>query len=363
MRSLFKKIIVYVNAIFIVALLIAYISIYINPQKFWMPAFFGLGYPFILTVNILFVVFWIYKKKREFLYSLIAILIGWNFLTSFFQLPSKESKQIEGLDDFKVLSYNVRLFNLYNWADNENADHEILDLINKEDPDIVCLQEYYVKRAGDFTQDVISEKLKSAKYEHIVHSISKSSYDYGIATYSKYPIVKRGVINFEHTSNISIYTDIRIQDDTVRVFNNHLQSIRFDKRNYSFIKNSKDFEDEERIEEIKDISYRLRDAFIKRSKQVEILTNHISKSPHPVLICGDFNDTPVSYTYKQIKGDLKDAFLESGRWLGNTYVGNFPSYRIDFVLHSDELQSLDFRIPRVKLSDHYPVVSKLYFAE
>ena len=137
-----------------------------------------------------------------------------------------------------------------------------------------------------------------------------------------------------------------------------MQSIRFNKNNYSFITNSKALKDDERLKEIKDISFRLRDAFIKRASQAEIISKHIRNSPYPVVVCGDFNDVPVSYSYRTMKKNLNDSFVEAGKGIGTTYMGKFPSFRIDFIFHSKEIKCLNFDIPNVKLSDHFPVTSK-----
>jgi endonuclease/exonuclease/phosphatase family metal-dependent hydrolase len=110
------------------------------------------------------------------------------------------------------------------------------------------------------------------------------------------------------------------------------------------------------MKEIKDISFRLKDAFIRRAKQANILSKKITATPYPTIVCGDFNDTPVSYTYHKIKGNLNDAFMEAGSGIGNTYVGNFPSYRIDYFLYSNDFKVKNYKVPHIKLSDHYPIV-------
>ncbi len=360
MRTLFYSILKYLNYIFIGALLLSYLSIYISPEKIWLLAFFGLAYPFLLLVNSLYVLFWVYKRKRLFIFSLVAIIIGWNYIGTYVQIPlKKEKKETENNElAFNVLSYNVRLFDLYEWNELEDTQGEIFDFINSGQFDIICFQEFFTKSSGGLTKSKIQKKLKDKYYTHVDYTIENKNYNYGIATYSKYPIINRGVINFSNSSNSSIYTDVIINKDTIRVFNNHLQSIRFNKNNYTFITNSKALNDDERLREIKDISFRLRDAFIKRASQADILTNHIQNSPYPVIVCGDFNDVPVSYTYRKMKKNLNDSFVEAGRGIGTTYMGKFPSFRIDFIFHSKEIKCTYFEIPDVQLSDHYPVTSR-----
>lgn len=332
-------------------------SVHADPEKFWVLAFFGLSYPFLLLFNLLFLIFWIYRKNKLFLISLISIFVGWNQLRSFIQFPIRNKKtNIE--NSFTVLSYNVRLFNLYNWSSDLEAPKKIFDFINKDQIDIVCFQEYITHNSGELTEFDIRKKLGDKYNVHYGYSHKSSKSNYGIATYSKYPIVNRGTISFGNTSNMSIYTDIVIQKDTLRIFNNHLQSIRFNKNNYSFINNSKNLDEENKIKEAKDILLRLREAFVKRATQAEILAVHIKNSPYPVIVCGDFNDSPVSYTYNKISNKLNDSFIESGKGIGNTYRGSFPSFRIDFILYSNKLECAKFAIPKIKFSDHYPIAGR-----
>jgi endonuclease/exonuclease/phosphatase family metal-dependent hydrolase len=144
------------------------------------------------------------------------------------------------------------------------------------------------------------------------------------------------------------------------VYNNHLQSIRLQKQNYAIF-NKLNLREEKQLKEIKELSYQLRNAFIKRAEQVDVISRNIKESSYPVIVCGDFNDTPVSYTYHKMKGHLKDAYMESGAWAGNTYTGFFPSFRIDFIFYSSELESRAYNTHRVKFSDHYPVSCYIVF--
>lgn len=345
---------------FIGALLLSYLSVYISPEKIWLFAFFGLAYPYLLISNVLFAAFWIYKKKKMFILSLLAVLLGWNYLGSYIQIPLKKSEEntYNTEHKFNILSFNVRLFDLYQWNENDNTAKEIFTFINQNDFDLICFQEFFTKNRGEITEQKILKNLSEKYNTHIYYTIENKNHNYGIATFSKYPIVNRGVINFKNSSNSTIYTDVVIRKDTIRIFNNHLQSIRFNKNNYTFITNSKALKEDERLREIKDISFRLRDAFIKRAIQADIISKHIQNSPYPVIVCGDFNDVPVSYTYKTMKKNLNDSFTESGSGIGTTYKGKFPSFRIDFILHSKKIRCLDFEIHNMHLSDHYPVSSE-----
>jgi endonuclease/exonuclease/phosphatase family metal-dependent hydrolase len=150
-----------------------------------------------------------------------------------------------------------------------------------------------------------------------------------------------------------------IDQDTFRVYNCHLQSVNLDSEQYQILDSLKFRYDDEQIAEIRDISGRLRDAFIKRAAQADIIKADISTCPHPVIVCGDFNDTPVSYTYRTIRDGLLDAFSESGWGLGRTYNGEFPSFRIDYILHSESIEALYFSREKIMLSDHFPIIGYL----
>ena len=344
-------------------------SVYVNPSLFWPVAFFGLVYPFLLLANIFLMILWLVRLKKEFLISLIIILSGWGYLkrvVSFhWQSMDKEitetiidagGSDIENKTNIDLLSYNVRLFNIFNQLKEENAGRKTLELISKKKADLCCLQELYIDNKKGISLDELKKNLSSTPYSNIAwaNKIGKKEY-YGIATFSKFLMVNKGVIRYPNSYNISIYSDIVIAEDTLRIYNNHLQSVRFKKRNLDFLVNLDLQSEEETILELRDISSRLKNAYIKRAKQADILSEHIRNSPYPVIVCGDFNDTPVSYVYRKIKGDLNDAFTVSGRGLGNTYSGTFPKVRIDYIFFSDDFLVSNFQTTKEEYSDHYPV--------
>ncbi|MGM0530606.1 MAG: endonuclease/exonuclease/phosphatase family protein [Bacteroidota bacterium] len=358
MKVFIDKILKLFNYILGGALLLAYVSVYISPEFFWPMAFLGLAFPFLLIANILFCIYWIVNKKRFFLLSLIILLIGLKPISLSYQMSfsGKDNMQTpQSKKEISILSYNVRLFNLFGKSEFGDSQKELFTLIRKNNPDIVCFQEFYISGRKRFNLDSIGRQLPDLSYSHIFWLSRDSNYKYGIATFSKYPIVKKGHIDFGKSLNASIFTDILIDKERIRIYNNHLQSIRFDNNNYQFISNQSRYSDHRRFKEIQDISYRLKDAFIKRSKQAEKISASINKSAYPVIVCGDFNDTPVSYTYNTISSGLNDAFVEAGSGVGITYKGKFPSYRIDYILYDDAFEINGFDILRKSLSDHYPV--------
>ena len=375
MKRLIHRSALLFNAFLVAGLILSYLSVYINPKDFWIVALFGLAYPYLLALNLIMIIYWSVQLKKEILISLITILIGWNNLQNFIRPPvlsnlnsNRRESKTEYLKDtgntvmIDFLSYNVRLFNYYKWLETPDAKDGILRLISERKPDILCLQEIFLTgEKGTLTIDGLRNKTGKATFSHVTWALSKKGEkNYGIATFSRFPIVNKGDIRFPNTINLSIFTDVKINNDTIRIYNNHLQSVRLRKKSYSFLKTFNHIDEEEAIDEIKDISLRLKHAFALRAKQAKVIARHIKNSPYPVMVCGDFNDTPVSYSYHKIRGKLKDAFVESGTGIGNTYLGRFPSYRIDYILHSDNIKSSHFKTIRVNYSDHYPVTCNLY---
>ena len=349
--------------IFLISLLVSYLSPYINPKNFWLFAFFGLAYPYLLLANIVFLIWWIIRWKKLYWLSLLCILIGWPNMKHFFHL-SFDHDTSERKDEIKILSYNIRLFDLYNWTHQKNTRNKIFSFLEDESADILCLQEFFQSDNGPFKMlDTLSNITKS-KDHHVEYTLTRRKDHWGMATFSKYPIINKGKITFKTTSNnICIFSDLKIGNDTVRVYNVHFQSISFGNADYKFmdvLKEKNDTLDAEDIEiASKNILRRLKRAFVKRAGQTDKVLEHIGSCSYPVIVCGDFNDTPFSYTYHSFNEKLQDAFMENGSGIGSTYLGSFPSYRIDYIFHSDNFMASGFDIAPTELSDHYPLISRL----
>ena len=362
--STFKKIVLAFNCLAVICLLLSYLASFVSPESIWWLAIIGLAYPVNLIINLLFGVYWlITKNKRLSLLSIITIIIGINIFFGFVQynfstkLPdkAKENHRI-----VKVMSYNVRLFDLYNWSHNFETRAKMFNLITEEAPDICCFQEFFSSDRGEFHNADTLPQFMKANNMHVEYTINlRKSDHWGIGTFSKYPIVNKGKFDFggKFSNNTCIYSDIKINEDTIRVYNIHLQSINFLKKDYSFMDSLMVKDKDEEIKGTKRILRLLKAAYTKRATQTDMVAEHIKNSPYPVIVCGDFNDSPSSYSYHVLSNNLNDAFRETGRGFGQTFCGesSVPSFRIDYILHDKKFKAYEFMTIHKQLSDHYPI--------
>lgn len=360
--SILGKTTLLVNIFAAIALLISYSAPLVSPAIFWPIAFFGLAYPVTLIFNLFFVLIWLFSRNKKFIFiSLICILIGWNNLSNLYSIGFNNTTNTEDYC-IKILSYNVNVFGFNKFKNAYQKRNNMLNMIKHESPDILCLQEF-VHYPDDEELDNIKKTLEILKdYDYYVEYLttSKKRYNTGNIIFSRYPIIDKGkVIVNSRYDHFCIYVDLKINHDTIRVYNVHLQSIYMNMSDYKFakdlIKGGGIDENDELKKGSKRIINRLKSAFIKRAPQAENIAKSVQESHYPVVLCGDFNDTPSSYAYNTLAMKLSDAFIENGEGSGHTYIGIFPSFRIDYILKSNEIKSYDFTIIDLEESDHNPV--------
>ncbi|MCX6261602.1 MAG: endonuclease/exonuclease/phosphatase family protein [Bacteroidia bacterium] len=355
MRKFIYRTFLGVNILFAFALILSYLSVHINPDTIALLALFGLAYPYLLLINLIFAILWAVALKWEALISVVVIAAGFTHFSNYLKIQ-KPSGDKTGT--FQVQSYNVRLFNYFEGRKSSNSEKRILELLKNQKADIICLQELYIMGDPEQKEREIKSALGGKYYSHFkVIGTGKNRY-YGIATLSKFPITARGDIVHEKSSSLSIYSDILAGKDTIRIFNNHLQSFRLHMMERTFLNElTESSDDKETINEIISISTSLRKGFVKRASQAQAVKVQINKSCYPVIVAGDFNDTPVSFSYRKIRKGLNDAFVSSGYGAGFTYRGNYPPNRIDYILYDDAIECRQFNIVKAKYSDHYPIVA------
>lgn len=336
-------------------MILSYVSVYVNPSVFALPLFFGLYFIPILAVNVCLLAAALIRRSRSAWIPLIVLLPSLLFTELFVKLDGGGEPDREGIR-LKVESYNVGMFSSSSGGMSRNACREAVGRsLAASDPDVVCLQEFYANSRQQ--ADTVFGRY-AYRYYHLFPL--RSGAMFGNLILSKFPIVSSGCLSFSRSTNLSIYADIEHYGRILRFYNNHLESY-----NISFTRLVKrlfgrhDRPAEEIRHDLKQVHEKVRGTFIRRSDQVNRILENVRDSHYPAVICGDFNDTPMSYAYHKLSRGRKDTFKESGKGFGSTFVHLWPLLRIDYILYPAEFASTGHTTERLELSDHYPVNAEL----
>lgn len=332
---------------------------FISPIKLHIFAFTGFLFPLFWILNLIILIWLSIRKSALLIIPLLSLIISWNQWTNSFQLKGEVIADESELErPLRVMSYNTHMFDFYNHSGLPDAPNEIFKYIIQQNPDVICFQEFFTNmRKPAYTPTHIIARFRQFGYRHIEYlKAGKGSTGYGLATFSRYPITNTDAIKFENTNNQAIFSDINVNGKMVRIFNNHLESIGFKDSDLNVLDTLGFNINEHQRQGLSNISRKLNRAFAMRSNQAEALARHIDNSPYPVIVCGDFNDTPVSYVYRTMRDDLKDAFEEAGVGFGGTYNGRLPSFRIDYIFHSPQFDAYNFKRFPLNYSDHFPII-------
>lgn len=337
---------VFTNIIFIILLLASIFSGIINPETSNIFAFLGLGYYVIFIINLLFIFIWLFISKKLFIINLIIVLLGSKIFIQHININPLHffRNSSENNDEIKMLTYNIHHFLLHNpdSAKYRNYKKEIVQFVKENNFQIACFQEFMITEYNDS----ILKNLNFPYYYFQPYKFNKKQKKIdGIFTYSKYPIVNKGYLINEQNETFAIYTDLLINKDTFRLLNIHLCSIKLGMEKDSIIMTKSLF--------------KINIAFKNRAKEVKKIKYNIKNSPYPVIICGDFNDTPASFAYHQLKNNLNDTYTASDFNIGNTYFWNIPPIRIDHILINKHFEALSYKVERLPYSDHYPVIATI----
>jgi endonuclease/exonuclease/phosphatase family metal-dependent hydrolase len=354
----------WMNALAVIVLLATYLAPHVPPSLFWPLAVLALTFPYQLALHACFLAYWLLFRRKRMLLSGIALLLGWGHIADHVQLLGAGTPPDDAMGaPVKLLTWNVRLFNLYDWEEDVHTHKGIFEVLRREDPDILCLQEYFESSDKRFfrTAEPLRTDFRFVARHAAWALVARTNQYFGIATFSARPIAGRGRVELPLKSgNICIWTDIALGADTVRVYNAHLASYHFGDADYRFIGT---LNTETHADSIKlggrRIMARLRAGAIRREREVRAIVAHMASSPHPAVFCGDINDVPMSYAYGLLSARLRDAFVESGSGLSGTYIGKLPRLRIDYILHDPRLAAWDYRRLPEELSDHHAVAARL----
>ncbi len=361
LRRSVKRLLLFTNIGAVLALFISTFSYLIDPNTILWPAFLGLSFLPILLVNTLFIMFWLFAKPKLGFIGLITIALCWSGVRKHMVLWPSPSEHLTS--DVSIMTFNVRLFDLYNWGGNKETRNDIFRYLDEKNPDILCFQEFFNTNDPAYfnTLDTMLQFLSSEnvhdQYTAVLH-YGKSKF--GIATLSRFPILYRGHVPLDTAANnVAIFTDLEVNGDTIRVFNIHLASVYISGIENDLSKHIETNDQDGQIRDIELMTKKLSGGFKRRAKQSQVIRRYMDASPHPVIVCGDLNDTPGSYAYAHLSEGLVDAFVTKGFGGGSTYIGLFPGLRIDFMLVDPSLSLSSFSTERVALSDHRPLITTL----
>lgn len=350
----FSKAIFICNMLAVLCLLLSYCASFINPKTFWPLAFFGLGYLPILLINIGFVVYWLLRKPKYALLMCLPILLGWNLLNQHIGFRQQEQQTEKGDSSLRIMTFNAHLFTEVSQSKGADVKSDVISLIKETDPDILCFQEFFSKIKG--TKKMTKRITEEAGFlNYYFEPAMKSEHEgYGQIIFSKFPIINSGTITKnEYGINRIIFADIVRGQDTIRVYNVHLRSFGLQTEDKEFIQNPSHTPNEEHA--TRRVGRKLKYAFEGRSRQAQALRDHLDATHYPVIVMGDFNDTPMSYSVNLIRNGLKNTFREKGQGWGVTHYEMLPFFQIDYILCSKKFDVEHYKIIKEKLSDHYPV--------
>ena len=344
-------------------------SMFVNPARFWIASVLGLLFVPLTILDFILLIWACKRKSKSFVIPLAALLPSVFFLGLYVRIPLNfndtgaaeaqvEVNQVKASrrkgDTLKVISYNVGRFRLFdedcNVADASACVDSICDFIRRESPDIVCLQEVYMKQSQT-VRNLILPKLWGYNAEYYFFKTAKG-YS-GNLTLSRYPVMGKGKIKFDESTNLALYTDYGIMGRQFRIYNCHFESYNI---SFTGIVRSL-FEPDSDV--LVQTGGKMKRSMTRRPKQVDKVFSHIEDCQMESFVCGDFNDNPMSYTYYRMSRDRKDAFVDAGRWFGATFSLLWPMLRIDYILYPDKYEAEEYAVPHIGFSDHYPVVTKI----
>jgi endonuclease/exonuclease/phosphatase family metal-dependent hydrolase len=336
------------------ALALAYLSPVTDPNDFWLPAYAGLAFPILYPAVFLLALYWLIRWRGWFFVPLALLLVGAPKTGLYFRFSNDAPPAETGSDSLRVMTWNVEGFLEYDsrTGRSRSTAEEIIRYIRQADPDILCLQEFQSTPA--VPEAVIDDRLAAWPYRRIGYSVSDV---YGVAVYSKYPIAGSEYIRFEGGGNGVLRADLLVGGDTLRVICNHLESTYIKSDDIAFLRPENFTDAPDKGGRIRRIAGRLRRGFRARTAQADTIAALVASHGGPTVVCGDFNDTPMSYVYRTIRGGFADAFAERGRGYGFTYKSLYRLLRIDYILPSPHLHTLGYESPATEWSDHNPVIA------
>lgn len=363
MRNFFLRILYLPQILLLLVLFVIRYVPSISPGDYEIMGVLGLLTPIIAIINIVFLLFWLVVKKYSWAgIAALGIIVAWNVLCVCFGFNFfKKNNLTKNVNEFTVMSYNVRLLDLYDWTGDKNNRQKLLSFIKKQSPDVLCLQEFYTKDGTGLDNIRAIKEIGAYKYAESCALKRHKNREWGSVIFSRYPIVKNtNVVINEEDKNLIQEAIIKKGDEKFRIYNIHLHSNKLSPKDIAWEKNDEVLETAKNaLRSSKSVYNKLLRAYKQRGNEANLSAFVIEEDKsYPTLVCGDLNDLPSSFSYFNIRGKLKDAFLERGNGIGPTYNGNVSFLRIDYLFYSEALRLKAFEKFEVPYSDHYPLMGK-----
>jgi len=332
-------------------LVVSYLSMIVNPAKAWFMTLLGLMFIPAAFLNLFLLIWALRRRSKSIVIPLVALIPAFLLAGRYFQFSAPEVGEDES--GIKIMTYNVgRFASAGKKLDTEACTDSVVNYLNKSGADIICLQEFRLWASTDIKKYL---KKNFPGYDSEYYMYTGSSISFGNVILSKLPIKGKDKFDFGNSANLALYADIKAGDRTIRVYNCHFESYGISIPGiFSAIRHKNE-------EVVKDAEHRLESSIKQRPEQVEQVLQSVKECPTESFIVGDFNDTPLSYTYFKLSKDHKDSFIEGGKGFGSTYRDLWPLLRIDYILCPREYKALRHKIDRIKLSDHFPIMSEIKF--
>jgi endonuclease/exonuclease/phosphatase family metal-dependent hydrolase len=356
-RQSLRKTAISINWIWVSLCALFFITPYVDPRWFWPFHFLSYSGYILLSGLIVFLLFWLIRRSVWLLLPTITLFIGYPQFNKLYKWSAKPEVSTVS-QSYRLLSYNLQLFRHADQRNPQPLIDSIRFFLLKENPDVLCLQEYstYVKKKKEQLTNYLKENGWKWHYFHVTKKAFNENQ--GQAIFSKHRIIKHGMLSFNDKFsklNGCIYADVLFPFDTVRIINFHLQSNLIRTDEYEYLNQVSNDSYLQRTVVWKVIN-KIKTAVEKRAEQSECIRQSVMDSPHPVIVAGDLNDTPSSYAYRIVRNQLNDTYALAGSGRANTYNGPLPSFRIDHVFVSPVIQVLNHSVVKQDFSDHFPVM-------
>ena len=367
LRKFAIRFFILLNIITGILFLLTCCNAFLHPDKWWFISLLAFFFPLFLILLLVFLLIWLFVRKRYVFISLLCLLIGWKNIHAFFgfSLATHDFSRKDS-SSLRVLTWNVRSWDEFTTKKLDASGHRLpmLKLVGTQHADVLCFQEFF--EPADTTKSNIRYIQRELQFPYYYFSrdfrFRINKYEMGTIIFSKYPIIQTYQTRFNADTNIKteslIAADIEVNQKIIRIYTTHLQSVLFkakDFRNVEIIRNAED----SMLQASRSLAKKLKGALGLRGYQADTVRRQLDACTSPYIICGDFNDVPNSYTYFHIRGNLQDAFIAKSFGIGRSYIHISPTLRIDYILPSMDFKVIQAMKITSPYSDHHAVITDL----